>query len=235
MFMVPAAEVTVPTAAVTVPTAAGVTVPTAAVTVPEAGVTVLTAVTVPVVGVPVCGATVVAMAVLGDTLAFVLGTSARGVLREGSPAMVVGRVCLTDEGLEDVGAARILEVTLSAVPSLVVGVLVFVPCGVVSAVTLVEFRVAAQVPVVSVTGAGGTVAALKVDVLSALGTASPDRFCFPALGHLLVTKCRGTAGTVWLLDKGTEEIHTSTRAVHILLGELEAGLLVSERLGQLAL
>lgn len=181
MFMVPAAAVTVPTAAVTLPVA-GVTVPTAAVTVP-------TAVTVPVVGVPVCGATVVAMAVLGDTLAFVLGTSARGVLREGSPAMVVGRVCLTDEGLEDVGAARILEVTLSAVPSLVVGVLVFVPCGVVSAVTLVEFRVAAQVPVVSVTGAGGTVAALKVDVLSALGTASPDRFCFPALGHLLVTKC----------------------------------------------
>lgn len=249
MFMVPAAAVTVPTAAVTLPVAgvtvpeAGVTVPTAAVTVPTAGVTVPTAavtvptaaVTVPAVGVPVCGAMVVAMAVLGDTLAFALGTSARGVLREGSPAMVVGRVCLTDEGLEDIGAARILEVTLSAVPSLVVGVLVFVPCGVVSAVTLVEFRVAAQVPVVSVTGAGGTVAALKVDVLSALGTASPDRFCFPALGHLLVTKYRGTAGTVWLLDKGTEEIHTSTRAVHILLGELEAGLLVSERLGQPAL
>lgn len=234
MFMVPAAAVTVPTAAAVTLPVAGVTVPVAAVTVPTAAVTVPTAaVTVPAVGVPVCGAMVVAMAVLGDTLAFALGTSARGVLREGSPAMVVGRVCLTDEGLEDVGAARILEVTLSAVPSLVVGVLVFVPCGVVSAVTLVEFRVAAQVPVVSVTGAGGTVAALKV--LSALGTASPDRFCFPALGHLLVTKYRGTAGTVWLLDKGTEEIHTSTRAVHILLGELEAGLLVSERLGQPAL
>lgn len=58
-------------------------------------------------------------------------------------------------------------------------------------------------------------------------------------GTSLVTRqlshLRGTAGTVWLLDKGTEEIHTSTRAVHILLGELEAGLLVSERLGQLAL
>lgn len=151
-------------------------VPAAAVTVPEAGVT-------------VCGATVIAMAVLGDTLAFVLGTSAGGVLREGSPAMVVGRVCLTDEGPEDVGAARVLEVTLSVVPSLVVGVLVFVPCGVFSAVTLVEFRVAAQVPVVSVTGAGGTVAALSVDVLLALRTTSPDRLCSTDLGHLLVTKC----------------------------------------------
>lgn len=50
-----------------------------------------------------------------------------------------------------------------------------------------------------------------------------------------MTKCRGSADTIWLLDKGTEEIHTSTRAVHILLGELEAGLLVSERLGQQAL
>lgn len=58
-------------------------------------------------------------------------------------------------------------------------------------------------------------------------------------GTSLVTRqlshLRGTAGTVWLLDKGTEEIHTSTRAVHILLGELGAGLLVSERLGQPAL
>lgn len=240
--MVPAARVTVPAARVTV-LAAAVTVPAAAVavlaarvTVPAAAVAVLAArVTVPAAAVTVCGATVVAMAVLGDALAFVLGTSARGVLREGSPAMVVGRVFLTDKGPEDVGTARVLEVTLSVVPSLVVGMLVFVMCGVVSAVTLVEFRVVAHVPVVSVTGAGGTVAVLSVDVLSDLGTGSPDMLCFTSLGHLLVTKCRGSAGTVWLLDKGTEEIHTSTRAVHILLGELEAGLLVSERLGQPAL
>lgn len=246
--MVPAARVTVLATAVTV-LAAAVTVPAAAVavlaarvTVPAAAVAVLAAVavpaarvTVPAAVVTVCGATVVAMAVLGDALAFVLGTSARGVLREGSPAMVVGRVFLTDKGPEDVGTARVLEVTLSVVPSLVVGMLVFVMCGVVSAVTLVEFRVVAHVPVVSVTGAGGTVAVLSVDVLSDLGTGSPDMLCFTSLGHLLVTKCRGSAGTVWLLDKGTEEIHTSTRAVHILLGELEAGLLVSERLGQPAL
>lgn len=255
MFMVPAARVTVPAARVTVPTAAvavsaaAVTVPATAVAVPAPAVAVPAAVAVPTaavavpavaVGVPavavtVCGATVVAMAVLGDVLAFVLGTSARGVLREGIPAMVVGRVCLTDKGPEDIGAARVLEVTLSVVPSLVVGMLVFVMCGIVSAVTLVEFRVVVQVPVVSVTGEGGTGAALSIDVLSDLRTASPDMFCFTALGHLLVTKCRGSAGTVWLLDKGTEEIHTSTRAVHILLGELEVGLLVSERLGQPAL
>lgn len=46
---------------------------------------------------------------------------------------------------------------------------------------------------------------------------------------------RGSADTIWLLNKGMEEIHTSTRAVHILLGKLEAGLWVSERLGQPAL
>lgn len=161
----------------------------------------------PAATVTVWGATG-AMAVLGDTLAFVLGTSARGVLREGSPAVVVGRVCPVDEGPkdgpamvvgrvcpvdegpedgpatvvgrvcpadegpEDVGAVRVLEVTLSVVPSLVVGVLVFVLCIVISAVILVEFRVAAQVPVVNVTGAGGTVAILSADVLSALGTVS---------------------------------------------------------------
>ena len=179
----------------------------------------------PAATVTVWGATG-AMAVLGDTLAFVLGTSARGVLREGSPAVVVGRVCpvdegpkdgpamvvgrvcsvdegpedgpamvvgrvcpvdegpedgpatvvgrvcTADEGPEDVGAVRVLEVTLSVVPSLVVGVLVFVLCIVISAVILVEFRVAAQVPVVNVTGAGGTVAILSADVLSALGTVS---------------------------------------------------------------
>lgn len=50
------------------------------------------------------------------------------------------------------------------------------------------------------------------------------------LSHL-----RGSADIIWLLGKSTEEIHTSTRAVHILLGELEAGLLVSECLGQTAL
>lgn len=127
---------------------------------------------VPAARVAVWGATVAAMAVLGDTLAFVLGTSACGVLREGSPAMVVGLVCSADEGPEDVGTARVLEVTLSVVPSLVVGVLVFVPCVVTSAVTLVEFRVAAQVSVVNVTGAGGTMAVLSVNVLSALGTVS---------------------------------------------------------------
>lgn len=127
---------------------------------------------VPAAPVTVWGATVAAMAVLGDVLAFVLGTSARGVLREGSPAMVVGRVCPPDEGPKDVGAARVLEVTLSVVPSLVVAVLLFDPCVVISAVTLVEFRVAAQVSAVNVTGAGGTVAVLLVDVLSALGTVS---------------------------------------------------------------
>lgn len=144
---------------------------------------------VPAATVTVWGATG-AMAVLGDALAFVLGTSARGVLREGSPAMVVGkvcpvdegpkdgpamvvgRVCPADEGPEDVGTARVLEVTLSVVPFLVVGVLVFVLCVVISAVILVEFRVAAQVPVVNVTGAGGTVAVLSADVLSVLGTVS---------------------------------------------------------------
>lgn len=126
----------------------------------------------PAATVTVGGATVVAMAVLGDALAFVLGTSARGVLREGSPAMVVGRVCPIDKGPEDVGTARVLEVTLSVVPSLVVGVLAFVPCIDISAVILVEFRMAVQVPVVNVTGVGGTVAVLSVDVLSALGTVS---------------------------------------------------------------
>lgn len=50
------------------------------------------------------------------------------------------------------------------------------------------------------------------------------------LSHL-----RGSAEIIWLLGKSTEEIHTSVRAVHILLGELEAGLLVSERLCQTAL
>lgn len=72
----------------------------------------------------------------------------------------------------DAGAARVLEVTLSVVPSLVVAVLVFVLCVVISAVTLVEFRVAAQVSAVNVTGVGGIVAVLLVDVLSALGTGS---------------------------------------------------------------
>lgn len=47
--------------------------------------------------------------------------------------------------------------------------------------------------------------------------------------------CRGSADVTWLLGTSTEEIHTSTRAVHIVLGELEAGLLVSKRLGQTAL
>lgn len=40
---------------------------------------------------------------------------------------------------------------------------------------------------------------------------------------------RGSADIIWLLGKSTEEIHTSTRAVHILLGELEAGLSVLAR------
>lgn len=127
---------------------------------------------VPGATVTLCTATAVAMAVPGDALAFVLGTSARDVLREGSPAMVVGGVCPADEGPEDVGAARELEVIPSVVPSLVVAVLVFVPWVVISAVTLVEFRVAAQVPVVNVTGAGGTVGFLLVDELSALATVS---------------------------------------------------------------
>lgn len=146
---------------------------------------------VPAATVTVYGAMVVAMAVPGDALAFVLGTSARDVLRERSPVMVVGRVCPADEGPEVVGAARVLEVTLSVVPSLVVGVLVFVPWIVISAVTLVEFGVAAQVPVVNVTGAGGTVAVLSVDVLSVLGTVSLGMLSFTALGHLVLTKCRG--------------------------------------------
>lgn len=50
--------------------------------------------------------------------------------------------------------------------------LVFVLCVVISAVTLVEFRVAAQVSAVNVTGVGGIVAVVLVDVLSALGTGS---------------------------------------------------------------
>lgn len=146
----------------------------------------------PAATVMVYGATVVAMAVPGDALAFVLGTSACDVLRERSPVMVGGRVCPADEGPEVVDAARVLEVTpLSVVPSLVVGVLVFVPWIVISAVTLVEFRVAAQVPVVNVTGAGGTVAVLSVDVLSVLGTVSLGMLSFTALGHLVLTKCRG--------------------------------------------
>lgn len=178
---------------------------------------------VPAATVMVCGATVATVAVLGDVLAFVLGTSARGVLREESPAVVMGRVCPTDEGPDDAGGTRVLEVTLSVVPSLVVGALPLVQCVVTSAVTLVEFRLAAQVPVVNVTEAGGTVAVLSVG-LSALGSVSLGILCFTDLGHILVvTKCRGSSDTIWLLDNCTEEIQTSTRAVHILLVSWKQG------------
>lgn len=171
---------------------------------------------VPAATVVVCGATVATVAVLGGVLAPVLGTSACGVLREGSPAVVVGGDGPTVAGPDDGGGARELEVMLPVVPSLVVGVLMFVHCVVISAVTLVEFGLAAQVPMVSVTGAGGTVAILGPVPLGTL--------CFPALGHILVaTKGRGSSATIWLLDKGMEEIQTSTRAVHILLVSWKQG------------
>lgn len=162
-------------------------------------------------------------AVLGDVLATVLGTSVRGVLKEGSPAVVVGRVCPVDEGPDDGGGARVLEVTLSVVPSLVVGVLMFVQCVVISAVTLAEFRLTVQVPVVDATGAGGTVAVLMVST-AAFGSVSLGIICFTALGHILmVTKCRDSSDIIRLLDKGMEEIQTSTRAVHILLVSWKQG------------
>ena len=45
-----------------------------------------------------------------------------------------------------------------------------------------------------------------------------------ALGHTLVaTKDRSSSVTIWLLDKGMEEIQTSTRAVHILLARWKQG------------
>lgn len=136
--------------------------------------------TVPAATVVVCGATVATVAVLGDVLASVLGTSACGVLREGRPAVVVGGDGPTVAGPDDGGGARELEVTLPVVPSLVAGVLTFVQCVVISAVTLVEFRLAAQVPVVDVTGVGGTMAVLS---------AAEPTFRFTALGHgLAVTK-----------------------------------------------
>lgn len=173
--------------------------------------------TVPAATVVVCRATV---AVLGDVLASVLGTSACGVLREGRPAVVVGGDGPTVAGPDDGSGAREPEVTPPVVPSLVVGVLMFVQCTVISAVTLVEFGLAAQVPVVDVTGAGGTMAVLSAAVLPALGPV----LCFTALGHrLAVTKCRGSSVTIWLLDNGMEEIQTSTRAVHILLASWKQG------------
>lgn len=171
--------------------------------------------TVPAATVMVCGATVATVAVLG-VLAFALGTSARGVLREESPAVVMGRVFPMDEELDGVGGgARVLEVTLSAVRSLVVGMLVFVRCVVISAVTLVTFRLAAQVPVIDVTGVCDTVAVPSVGLLSAVELVFLGSLCFTALGHILVMS--DSSDTIWLLDKGTEEIQTSTRAVHILL------------------
>lgn len=171
---------------------------------------------VPAATVVVRGATVATVAVLGDVLASTLGTSACGVLREGSPAVVVGGDGPTVAGPDDRGGVRELEVTLTVVSSLVVGALVFVHCVVISAVTLVEFGLAAQVPVVGVTGAGGTVAVL--------GPVSLIKLWFKALGHTLVaTKCRGSSFTLWLLDKGMEEIQTSTRAVHILLASWKQG------------
>lgn len=176
--------------------------------------------TVPAATVVVCGATVATVAVLGDVLASVLGTSACGVLREGRPAVVVGGDGPTVAGPDDGGGARELEVTLPVVPSLVAGVLTFVQCVVISAVTLVEFRLAAQVPVVDVTGVGGTMAVLSAAVLSV----PEPTFRFTALGHgLAVTKRRGSSVTIWLLDKGMEEIQTSTRAVHILLASWKQG------------
>lgn len=142
--------------------------------------------TVPAATVVVCGATVATVAVLGDVLASVLGTSACGVLREGRPAVVVGGDGPTVAGPDDGGGARELEVTRPVVPSPVARVLMFVRCVVISAVTLEEFGLAAQVPVVDVTGAGGTMVVLSVIVLSALGT----MLRFTALGHgLAVTKC----------------------------------------------
>lgn len=145
---------------------------------------------VPAATVMVCGATVATVAVGGGMLAFVLGTSARGVLREESPAVVMGRVFPRDEGLDNVGSARVLEVTLSVVPSLVVGMLVFVWCVVISAVTLVEFRLAAQVPVVDVTGVGDTVAIRSVGLLSAVELVFLGSLRFTALGNMFMTKVR---------------------------------------------
>lgn len=168
---------------------------------------------VPAATVVVCGATVATVAVLGDVLASLLGTSACGVLREGSPAVVVGGDGPTVTGPDDGGGVRELEVTLPVVPSLVVRVLVFVHCVVISAVTLVKFGLAAQVPVVGVTGAGGTVAVL--------GPVSLVTLWFTALGHTLVAS--SSSVTLWLLDKGMEEIQTSTRAVHILLASWKQG------------
>lgn len=173
---------------------------------------------VPAATVEVCGATAATVAVPGDALAFVLGTSVCGVLRGGNPAVVMVRVCPPDEGPDGVGGAGVLEVTLSVVPSLAGGVPMFVQCVVTLAVTVVVFRMAAWVSVVAATGTGSTVAFPSVVTFSAFGTVSLGMLCFTALGHsLVVTKYRGSSDTVWLLDKGTEEIQTSTRAVHILL------------------
>lgn len=132
---------------------------------------------VPAATVTVCGAMAATVAV-PDALAFVFGTSACGMLREGSPAVVMGRVCPTDEGPDDVGGARVLEVTLSVVPSLAGGVLICVQCVVIPVV-----------PVVAVTGAGSTVAFPSVVTFSAFGTVSLGMLCFTALGHIsVVTK-----------------------------------------------
>lgn len=104
-------------------------------------------------------ANVALAAVLGDTL--VLGTCAWGVLRVGSPVVAVAGFCHTDVGMGDggmdaLGAARASEVALSVAASAAARVLTFV-LWVVSAVTLVELRLAAKVPLLNLTVEGATV------------------------------------------------------------------------------
>lgn len=84
-------------------------------------------------------------------LAFVRGTCAPSVLGEGGPAVWLGGVRPVDVGLGNVGGSGVLGVALCSVG----GVLPCVLCAVTSVVTMVEFRLAAEV-LVSVTGADVT-------------------------------------------------------------------------------
>lgn len=123
-------------------------------------------------------APVVAVAAPGGAL--LRGPPARGVLRDGAPAVAVEGVCRADVGTGDGGApeatpsatpstAAEVPTFIAEVPTFVAEVPTFVLCAV-SAEPRAEVSVAAEVPWVTVTGAR-----VSVVVLSSVST---DAFCF---------------------------------------------------------
>lgn len=129
----------------------------------------------------------------------------------GLRAVLGDGVCQADTGEDRVSA---LEAALSGVPSAVteapMSVLCVVPAG-----TAGEVELPAQVPLVNAMGEGAAEVILAGVLVKARVTVSADEF-FSESSVSLRTGYRGCWGAAWLSHKDQEEIHTSTRAAHIL-------------------